>query len=123
MTFRCRSCGADLKPDELVVLPVDAGELLVCPRCDVDCRCPQEGGTTRDPIEQMDDHQGDRGRVRGLVLQGLEFVPWNGELTVGDLKSERCTASRVGNRCERLKGHHGPHHSGEWSWAGKAMYA
>lgn len=119
MSFHCRSCGAELSPDDLVV----AGELLVCPRCDVDCRCPQEGAKTMDPIEQLDHHWGDRGRVRHQVLRGLELVPWNGELTVGDLKDERCLASKVGNRCERMKGHHGPHHSGDWSWAGKAMYA
>lgn len=119
MTFRCRSCRAELEPDD--VLHVD--ELLLCLHCGVDCRCPPEGEKAPDPIEQLDHHQGDRGRVRALVLSALEFVPWNGELTVGDLKSERCTASKVGNRCERMRGHHGPHHSGDWCWAGKAMYA
>lgn len=119
MTFHCRSCGVELTPDELVL----AGELLVCPRCDTDCRCPREGALVRDPIEQLDMHQGDRGRVRAIVLAALSPVPWNGELTIGQLKDDRCIASKVGNRCERVKGHHGPHHSGDWSWAGRSMYA
>lgn len=119
MTFPCRSCGAELDPDELVL----DGALLLCPRCGVDCRCPQEGAPAVDPILQFDHQQGDRGRVRYLVSQALACVPWNGELTIGELKDSRCLSSKVGNRCERIKGHHGPHHSGDWSWAGRAMYA
>lgn len=119
MTFHCRSCGAELLPDDLLV----DGELLLCPRCGIDCRCPPEGVKALDPIEQLDHQQGDRGRVRHRVLMDLGPVPWSGELTIGELKDGRCVASRVGNRCERASGHHGPHHSGEWSWAGRAMYA
>ena len=119
MTFACRSCRAELVADDLLVV----GALLVCARCGIDCRCPPEGAPALDPIEQLDHHQGDRGRVRYRVLMDLGPVAWSGELTIGELKDGRCTASKHGNRCERACHHHGPHHSGEWSWAGRAMYA
>lgn len=119
MTFPCRNCRAELVPDGLLVI----GALLVCPQCGVDCRCYPEGAKALDPVEQLDHHWGDRGRVRHRVLMDLGPVPWSDELTISELKDERCTASKSGNRCERATRHHGPHLSGDWQWAGRAMYA
>lgn len=119
MTFHCRSCGDEFEADCLLVV----GALLVCPGCGIDCRCPPEGARAQDPIEQLDHHQGDRGRIRHRVLTDLGPVRWSGELTIGELKDGRCLASKSGNRCERAQSHHGPHLSGDWSWAGRAMYA
>lgn len=74
-----------------------------------------------DPVDQFDRRWHDRSYHREVVRAALRDVAWKDGSTIGELLSDRCRSSRLGQRCERKR--HGSDQShlaenGNLEWSG-----